>query len=473
MNRTGKLFLISLLALVWSATASLAQSSLVTQKRIALVIGNSNYTKLQSLPNPANDSKLMAKTLRKLDFEVVATSDADFLGMRRAIKEFGRKLRASGKDTVGLFYYAGHGVQVQGTNFLIPLGAEVSAEADLEVEAITASDVLVQMEAAGNSFNMVILDACRNNPYKGTLRSNTRGLARLTAASGSLVAFAAAPGQVAADGDGENSPYTAALVEAMQVPGLSVEQMFKRVRISVEAATDNQQTPWEESSLRGDFYFNPQKVAPEYVATPEINPAAQEWATIQNTRSTAVLKAFIKRYPGNIYAEYARVTLEEKTATLTKQKQPQAEKAKPPVPEISQDQQIASLQRNTGQRSIRPKPLNRRQMTILLQQQLTRVGCDPGEVDGQWGRKSRRALVRFKRFAKIKLPYSDLSPEVVDAVKQKAARVCPEITFAQSRDVRKVVKNRKARKSSSKKISRREFCLSTAKEFDADASEWC
>jgi len=473
MNRTGKLFLISLLALVWSATASLAQSTLVTQKRIALVIGNSNYTKLQSLPNPANDSKLMAKTLRKLDFEVVATSDADFLGMRRAIKEFGRKLRASGKDTVGLFYYAGHGVQVQGTNFLIPLGAEVSAEADLEVEAITASDVLVQMEAAGNSFNMVILDACRNNPYKGTLRSNTRGLARLTAASGSLVAFAAAPGQVAADGDGENSPYTAALVEAMQVPGLSVEQMFKRVRISVEAATDNQQTPWEESSLRGDFYFNPQKVAPEYVATPEINPAAQEWATIQNTRSTAVLKAFIKRYPGNIYAEYARVTLEEKTATLAKQKQPQAEKAKPSIPEISQDQQIASLQRNTGQRSIRPKPLNRRQMTILLQQQLTRVGCDPGEVDGQWGRKSRRALVRFKRFAKIKLPYSDLSPEVVDAVKQKAARVCPEITSAQSQDVRKVVKNRKARKSSSKKISRREFCLSTAKEFDADASEWC
>ena len=127
------------------------------------------------------------------------------------------------------------------------------------IEAISTADVLSQMDTAGNALNLVILDACRNNPFKGRLRSASRGLARIHAASGSLVAFAAAPGQAAEDGDGENSPYTKALVEAMHVPGLAVEQVFKRVRISVEEQTGRQQTPWEESSLRGDFYFVPLK----------------------------------------------------------------------------------------------------------------------------------------------------------------------------------------------------------------------
>jgi len=345
MSRIKQLFTIFLLTLVWSAAPSIAQ------QRIALVVGNSSYTNIQSLPNPANDSKLMSQALRKLDFEVVAVSDVDFIGMRRAVKEFGRKLRAAGKDAVGLFYYAGHGVQAQGANFLIPLGAEVADEADLEIEAISASDVLAQMEAAGNSLNMVILDACRNNPYKAKLRSNSRGLARVNAASGSLVAFAAAPGQVAADGAGDNSPYTKALVKAMQIPGLSVEQMFKKVRVSVEAQTNNQQTPWEESSLRGEFYFNPKKAKPEHqtvsqtptTQTPrsEVDQAAREWETIQNTRSTAVLKTFIKRYPTSIFAEYARITLKEKTAAATKIKSAAVEKEKPSTLKRSTNPSVA------------------------------------------------------------------------------------------------------------------------------------
>ncbi len=473
MNRINQLLIISLLALVWSVAASVAQSSSNTPKRIALVIGNSNYTRIQSLPNPANDSKLMAQTLRKLDFDVVTSSDVDFLGMRRAVKEFGRKLRASGKDAVGLFYYAGHGVQAQGSNFLIPLGAEVTDEADLEIEAISASDVLAQMEAAGNTLNMVILDACRNNPYQAKLRSNSRGLARLNAASGSLVAFAAAPGQVAADGDGKNSPYTSALAKAMQIPGLSVEQMFKKVRISVEAQTNNRQTPWEESSLRGDFYFNPQKIEPEHVATPEVNPAAQEWSTIQNTQSTAVLKAFIKRYPKSVYADYARITLDEKTASTPQQKKSQVVENNPKTLKRSQEQQIASLQPDTVDANKRTPPLNRREMTILLQQELTRVGCRPGVIDGQWGRKGRQALARFKRYASLNLPYKDLSSEVIDAVKQQSARVCPRVEKATIAEPGKVVKKRKVNKARRKKISRKEWCKNAVKEFDGVAGDWC
>ncbi len=496
MNRISQLFALCLAMLFSSMIPSLAQLSSVAPKRIALVVGNSNYTKIQSLPNPANDSKLMAQTLRGLGFEVISAVDTNRITLSRAVRDFGRALRKSGKDTVGLFYYAGHGVQARGENYLIPLGAEVEDEADLEIEAITASVVLSQMEAAGNALNLVILDACRNNPYQAKLRSISRGLARVKAASGSLVAFAAAPGQVAADGDGENSPYTAALVKAMQIPGLSVEQMFKKVRISVEAQTNNQQTPWEESSLRGDFYFNPQKAEPEHVATPEVDRAAQEWVNIQNVQSTAVLKAFIKRYPTSIYSEYARAILTEKvsaadearaeqrlraSAALKKQRQ-----ISPGAIELSfwnsiqssnnpamfkdyiarypkgnftfiaiaklealkkpKNQKVASLQKNPPDTLPRTQPMTPRELTILLQAELTRVGCSPGAIDGQWGPKGRRALTLFKRYASLTLPYKDISPEVVDAIKQKRSRVCPKSAPVKARKSNATVKSTKTKK---------------------------
>ncbi len=444
MNRISHFFAMFLLTLVWSAAPSTAQ------QRIALVVGNSNYTKIQSLPNPANDSKLMAQTLRKLDFEVVAVSDADFIGMRRAVKEFGRKLRAAGKDSVGLFYYAGHGVQAQGANFLIPLGAEVDDEADLEIEAISASDVLAQMEAAGNTLNIVILDACRNNPYKGKTRSNTRGLARVNAASGSLVAFAAAPGQVAADGTGDNSPYTKALVEAMQIPGLSVEQMFKKVRVSVEAQTNNQQTPWEESSLRGDFYFNPVSapLANNAVGHPQVlpqvakdNTAAQTealfWKSVKDSNDPDVFAAYLETYPKGTFAGLARI--------LMKNLRRDAKPAKTDVTAEKNNQVVASLQPSvapplpsaaspTGlSRAIPPQlPTQKsvRERTLILQRELTRLGCRPGRIDGKWGPKGRRALTRFKRYAGLNLPFDDLSTEVMEAAQKQPANVCPAPVLA-------------------------------------------
>ncbi len=466
MNKIFQYFLAGLLVYLGFVSPSLGQ------KRIALVIGNSNYTKLQKLPNPSNDSKLMAETLSKLGFEVVSAVDADRKVIARAVKKFGRALRTGGKDAVGLFYYAGHGVQARGTNYLVPLGTDIVDEADLEIEAISAANVLSQMEAAGNTLNLVILDACRNNPFKGKLRSVSRGLARVQAASGSLVAFAAAPGQVAADGDGANSPYTKALAEAMQVPGLTVEQMFKRVRISVEAQTGGQQTPWEESSLRGEFYFVPSKVEQKVVSQSVLSKAAQEWSAIQNSRSRGVLEAFIKRYPNSIYAEYAKTTLAEKKsaagsdrtvmpmskilrsipnaaeisfwnsiqtsnnsalfkeylnryskgefAVIAKARLAELEKAKAP----GERQKIANLQETTlPPTSVSPPDI--RQLTFALQKQLTRVGCRPGAVDGQWGAKAQSAMGRLNKYAKLNLPTDRPTLQALNQIRQRAQRICP------------------------------------------------
>ena len=282
-------------------------------QRVALVIGNSDYELISSLANPKNDAALMAETLREVGFEVIEAKNADRRGMARAIRDFGKRLRGAGSDAVGLFYYAGHGVQARGANYLIPLGAQVETEADLEIEAVSASWVLGQMEYAGNALNIVILDACRNNPFKGSFRAVTRGLARMDAPSGSLVAYAAGPGQVAADGRGRNSPYTSALAQAMREPGLDLEDVFKRVRVAVEAATGEKQTPWEESSLKGDFYFAPQ--GPTVTVTPPGAPPAFDaraldlafWNSIKDSNNPADFEAYLTQYPQGTFAGLATV----------------------------------------------------------------------------------------------------------------------------------------------------------------------
>jgi len=248
---TGFFFVFWLVGVLFNTPALAA-------KRIALVIGNSAYTNVPALTNPKNDAELMAATLRSVGFEVALLINADRRKMGRAVRRFGKTLRAAGQEAVGLFYFAGHGNQAKGVNYLIPLDAEIESVADLEVEALSASNILSQMEDAGNTLNLVILDACRDNPYKGRVRSSARGLAKVQAASGSLVAFSAAPGQVAVDGIGDNSPYTAALVKAIKQPGLELGKVFRVVRKNVEEQTKGRQTPWEESSLKGDFHFVPQ-----------------------------------------------------------------------------------------------------------------------------------------------------------------------------------------------------------------------
>ena len=288
-------------------------------KRIALVIGNAGYgSDIGKLANPKNDATLIASTLQAVGFDVITRIDGDRRTMARAIQQFGRRLTAAGKDAVGLFYFAGHGVQANGRNYLIPVGAAIGTEADLEIEAVSATWVLGQMEYAGNALNVVVLDACRNNPFKRSFRSVSRGLARMNAPRGSILAYAAGPGQVAADGSSDNSPYTAALAQAMRTPGLKLEDVFKRVRVRVEAETKERQTPWEESSLRGDFYFvAPNPNSPNSAVSAHMNQEMLFWNTIKDSRRAKDFQNYLKQYPKGTFASLAhdRIRMFLRTAT--------------------------------------------------------------------------------------------------------------------------------------------------------------
>ncbi|MDQ7248968.1 SUMF1/EgtB/PvdO family nonheme iron enzyme [Dongia sedimenti] len=262
-------FWLSLFAFVALAAPALAEP------RIALVIGNSNYGgDLPKLPNPANDADLMAATLKKLGFKVVESRDADLNQMNKAIREFSNMLSSAGSQAVGLFFYAGHGLQIDGENWLIPIKANIQKSADAEFEAVPASKILGQMQFAENSLNIVILDACRNNPLSRGMRSASTGLAKMDAPLGSFIAYSTAPGQTAADGKGKNSPYTAALAKAMLKPGIAIEEAFRDARVEVLQTTNKEQIPWESSSLTGAFSFNPgQKLAETQTAAIAPAPA--------------------------------------------------------------------------------------------------------------------------------------------------------------------------------------------------------
>ena len=225
----------------------------VQGKRLALVIGNGAY-KTSPLKNPANDAQDMASVLSKLGFEVIHRENASQRTMGTVIREFGRKLRNGG---VGLFYFAGHGIQLNGRNYLIPVDAKIESESDVVYEAVDAGRVLGKMEDAGNELNIVILDACRDNPFVRSFRSNVRGLARMDAPTGSILSYATSPGEVANDGKGRNGIYTSKLLKYITNPGLSLEEIFKQVRVDVMNTTNGQQVPWESTSLIGTFYFVP------------------------------------------------------------------------------------------------------------------------------------------------------------------------------------------------------------------------
>ena len=223
--------------------------------RTALVIGNSLYD-AATLKNPENDARDMAVALKACGFDVILEINTDRRAMDAAIRTFGYRLKKGG---VGLFFYAGHAMQVAGANYLLPVDSIIQAETDIVYEAVNAGKVLSAMHSAGNSLNIVILDACRDNPFETGYRSASplyRGLARMEAPKGTLLAYSTSPGRVAADGDGRNSPYTGLLLNYMQQRNTPVETVFKNVRRAIDRKTDGRQIPWESTSLTGDFYFN-------------------------------------------------------------------------------------------------------------------------------------------------------------------------------------------------------------------------
>ncbi|MGO9174195.1 MAG: SUMF1/EgtB/PvdO family nonheme iron enzyme [Rhodomicrobium sp.] len=307
MLRAAARIFVGLMMLAFAGNATMAG------KRVALVIGNSAYTKAPALANPKNDAQDMAAALKALGFTVIFGTDLDKRAMDRKILEFAGAL--SGAEA-GVFHYSGHGLQVAGVNYLVPVDAELASAAALDFEAVPLNLVQRTMERETKT-NILFLDACRNNPLTRNLaralgtRSTEigRGLAPVESGAGTLISFSTQPGNVALDGTGRNSPYSGPLVKAIGTPGEDVLSMLTGVRNAVMAATAEKQVPWDNNALRAKFYFN-RAPAPASPAAP-LSADAQAWSLVQNSGSEAVLEEFARRFPGSVYAGFAKARLEE------------------------------------------------------------------------------------------------------------------------------------------------------------------
>ncbi len=297
---------MSIKMVLLTALVAMFASHASAERRIALIVGNGNYAAVSPLDNPVNDATLIGDTLSELGFEVTVLLDARQIEMKRAIAQFGRDLRNGGPDTTGLFYYAGHGVQSMSTNYLLPVDITVQDEADFDILGVQADWVLRQMHSARNKTNIVILDACRNNPFEALASILDDGLAEMNAPTGTFLSYATAPGSVAADGLGANSPFTNSLVKYMREPGLPIEQTFKQVRIDVLDATHGMQTPWDASSLTDDFSF-------VNAVEEEVEDGAdmEFWETVRDMRDPVQLMLYLRAYGDSEYADDAEVLLRE------------------------------------------------------------------------------------------------------------------------------------------------------------------
>jgi len=241
----------------------------INPDKYALIIGNSDYKYFSSLDNPKNDATDMAKALKKLDFNVTLVKNGSKEAILKASRDFANQIKTGG---IGLFYYAGHGVQIKGKNYIIPVDANIATEGEVQFEGFNIDRLLAAMESADNAMNIMILDACRNNPLPKKARAANAlgGLAEIKAPKGTLIAFATAPGSTALDGEGRNSPYTKNLLKQLTVTGLTLEQVLKRTLKGVSHDTQEQQVPWYSSSFSGDFYFIPPPVITPIISTPTV-----------------------------------------------------------------------------------------------------------------------------------------------------------------------------------------------------------
>jgi len=466
-------------------------------KRVALVIGNSAYEHATPLKNPKNDAEAMAGALRGVGFEVVTCIDLTHVDFAQTVSAFRKKLR--GAD-VGLLFYAGHGLQVNGQNYLAPVDAELADETALGFEAVPLHLLLKLMERETKT-NLVFLDACRDNPLARNLarsmgtRSTTigQGLAREETGLGTFIAFATQPGNVALDGEGANSPFATAMLNHIATPGLDIDLVLRRVREEVIKATNGSQVPWTNSSLTGSFVFQDKPKekppAPPVAAAPApripgVDPLAVEfafWQAAKDAGTKQAYEAYLKKYPEGSFAPLVAIHLSEieqeaaaeqkRQAELAaaKRKQAEAEKkrqseeaekrkqelavlearqaeererlarerdelaqrlkaledaAKKKAEEKqNEEQKVASLQPVSGM-PVAPA-LDEHTMALVLQNELRRVGCDPGKVDGEWGQLGVRALAQFNIYASLKLPTGKPSMAAIEAVKGKEERVCP------------------------------------------------
>jgi hypothetical protein len=294
------------------------------EQRVALVIGNSNYRNVVQLPNPANDARAVSQLLNSAGFEVIQATDLGHDEMIDVLRSFSSKIAEKGPNTVALVWYGGHGVQVAGDNYLIPVDAKVNSEADLPTNGIRLVDVMATLQAVPSRMRIVMIDACRNNPFSG-LSEKTRGLAIVDAPNGSIVGYSTAPGTEALDGQGNDSPYTNAVLKIARQPNVPVEQFFKNVRLDVNQTTDGRQTPWESSSLTSNFYFfgDTVQAARQQPVREVYSSASMQGRQPHDAYRYALAndsvqgyQDFIAFYPTDPYCEYVRALLAAKLVAL-------------------------------------------------------------------------------------------------------------------------------------------------------------
>ncbi|WP_422041150.1 caspase family protein [Roseibium sp.] len=417
--------LLGLFVLIFLATAK----GLAAEKRVALVIGNATYEHAGELANPLNDADDIAGKLETLGFEVVKGTDLDFTGMRRTVRDFVNSLRDA---DIALFYYAGHGLQVRGRNYLVPVDAQLRSENDIDFEAMPISLVMSAMERLSKT-NLIFLDACRNNPLARNLarsmgtRSTSvgNGLARIGSGVGTLVSFSTQPGNVALDGDGRNSPFTAALVEHLGHPGEDISQSLVRVRVDVLQATGGQQIPWENSSLTGKVILKQQQTSATG-PTPDLQIELAYWNSIKDATDTEYFESYLSQYPNGKFVAIARLKLQDLKRPRTSAKEP-AEPPKPVENNPSADPQVAVLQpqEEPNREQQPPETGNDKALVRSLQAELNRLGCKAGTADGVWGRKSRQALENYARHSGRSVAALDVSPDLLERLKRDPSRVCP------------------------------------------------
>jgi uncharacterized caspase-like protein len=480
---TFQKFGLGLLMAGWCFSGSPA----LAEKRVALIIGNSSYEKVARLGNPSNDAVLVAETFKAAGFDNVDLRlDLKVNDMRRALRDFVDQSRDA---DVAVVYYAGHGIEVDGVNYLIPVDAVLDRDIDIYDEALSLDRVLVSLEPA-KKLRLVILDACRDNPFARSMkrtiaaRAIGRGLAKVEPTSpNTVIAFASKAGSTASDGDGKNSPFTAALVNHVTKPGLDLRKAFGYVRDDVLKSTGNRQEPYLYGSLGGDDL---PLVAARPVATgPQADPQTavrRDYELALQLGSRDAWEAFLRTYPEGFYAdlakgqlkkiaaeearaaaaEKARLAEQEKTrlaaegarqaeqskaaaaAKAAEEARAVAEKAKQIELEKAADGERARLAEQEKARLAAEKAAAEKkdQLAALpqsadkseqlgielpraLQAELRRVGCITGAVDGNWSAASQKALDLFNKHAGMKLDVKSASIDALDAVKSKAGRICP------------------------------------------------
>ncbi|MDA9464313.1 caspase family protein [Bradyrhizobium sp. CCBAU 53415] len=452
-------------------------------KRVALVLANSAYQHAPSLANPVNDGSVMTNTLKEAGFDVVESRhDLSALDTRRVLRDFADATRDA---DIAVVYYAGHGIEVEGSNYLIPVDAKLERDTDVYDEALSLDRVLVAVEPA-KQLRLVILDACRDNPFgkrmKRTIASRGigRGLAQVEPTSpNTLIAYSAKAGFTAQDGDGANSPFTVALSKHLTTPGLDVRRAFGFVRDDVLKSTGNKQEPFVYGSLGGeDVPLVPVKVA---AVTPAANPQAdirRDYELALQVGNRPAWEAFLAQHPDGFYASLAKLQLEKigaeqaHVAAIEKAKRADAERdrlaavgaqkdaqaraaadakaaeqaqlAAQKAKEQAQQQAAAAEQQRVNLAATAPSTAPASTTSAAgtsvasltpatapadlnrsVQSELGRVGCFAGQADGNWNTSSQRSLSQFNRYAGTKLDVKVASTDALDAVKSKPSRVCP------------------------------------------------